>query len=70
MRYEQTVQVETSEYICLVKRIDGLVIQKSLVSELIRCKDCKYWNGNGKYCDYEMSGLENDYCSWAERKEE
>lgn len=70
MRYEQTVQVETSEYICLVKRIDGLVIQKSLVSELIRCNDCKYWNGNGKYCDYEMSGLENDYCSWAERKEE
>lgn len=70
MRYEQTVQVETSEYICLVKRIDGLVIQKALVSELIRCKDCKYWNGNGKYCDYEMSGLENDYCSWAERKEE
>lgn len=69
MRYEQTVQVETSEYICLVKRIDGLVIQKSLVSELIRCKDCKYWNGNGKYCDYEMSGLENDYCSWAESKE-
>lgn len=37
--------------------------------ELIRCKDCKYWNGNGKYCDYEMSGLENDYCSWAEREE-
>ena len=70
MRYEQTVQVETSEYICIIKRIDGLVIQKSLVSELIRCKDCKYWNGNGKYCDYEMSGLENDYCSWAERKEE
>ncbi len=37
---------------------------------VIRCKDCKYWNGSGKYCDYEMSGLENDFCSWAERKEE
>lgn len=38
--------------------------------ELIRCRDCKYWNGSGKYCDYEMSGLEDDFCSWAERKEE
>ena len=36
---------------------------------VIRCKDCKYWNGAGKYCDYEMTGLEEDYCSWAERKE-
>ena len=40
------------------------------VVPVIRCKDCKYWNGSGKYCDYEMSGLENDFCSWAERKEE
>lgn len=37
---------------------------------VIRCKDCKYWNGSGKYCDYEMSGLEDDFCSWAKRKEE
>ena len=37
---------------------------------VIHCKDCKYWNGSGKYCDYEMRGLENDFCSWAERKEE
>lgn len=36
---------------------------------VIRCKDCKYWNGAGKFCDYEMSGLEEDYCSWAEPKE-
>lgn len=34
-----------------------------------RCKDCAYWNGKGKYCDYDMRGLESDYCSWAERKE-
>ena len=35
---------------------------------VIRCKDCMYWRGNGKYCEYDMSGLEDDYCSWAERK--
>lgn len=40
-----------------------------VVGELIRCKDCKYWNGAGKFCDYEMSGLEEDYCSWAEPKD-
>lgn len=37
-------------------------------TKVIRCKDCKYWNGAGKFCDYEMSGLEEDYCSWAEPK--
>ena len=42
MKYEQTVQIETSEYICLVKRIDGVVAQKVMESELIRCKDCKH----------------------------
>lgn len=36
---------------------------------VIRCKDCKYWNGEGKYCDYDMSGLRDDFCSLAERKE-
>lgn len=40
------------------------------VTKFIHCKDCKYWNGNGKYCDYDMSGLEEDFCSWAKRKEE
>ena len=39
-------------------------------AKVVRCKECKYWNGSGKYCDYEMSGLEDDYCSWAERVKE
>lgn len=32
--------------------------------EVTRCKDCEYWRGEGKYCDYDMSGLADDYCSW------
>lgn len=86
MKYEQKVQVETQEYICFVKRIDGVVAQKNLVSELIRCKDCIYWE---EYCrivdgvasDHvcsrkrEIDGTmhrakADDYCSWAKRKEE
>lgn len=46
------------------------VFKPKIEGELIRCKDCKYWNGEGKYCDYDMSGLRDDFCSWAERKEE
>lgn len=36
--------------------------------EVVRCKDCKYWNGEGKYCDYDMSGLADDFCSWGEQR--
>lgn len=42
MKHEQKVQIEMSEYICLVKRIDGVVAQKELRSELIRCGECKH----------------------------
>lgn len=52
--------------ICIQKIMDLPQIDSVPV---IRCKDCKYWNGSGKFCDYEMSGLENDFCSWAERRE-
>ena len=80
MKYEQKVQVETQEYICFVKRIDGVVAQKNLVSELIRCKDCKHYYekewvvGGGSYttCWYQTiaNAQPNDFCSRAERKEE
>lgn len=75
MKYEQKVQVETQEYICLVKRIDGVVAQKQLVSELIRCKDCKHYYAlnevRGNCSEYNfVEKIPIDYCSWAERKEE
>lgn len=79
MKYEQKVQVETSEYICFVKRIDGVVAQKTLEQELIRCKDCKYMtehydtDGNAPYwtCLEWDSGTDYDgFCHYAERKEE
>ena len=38
--------------------------------EVTRCKDCEYWRGEGKYCDYDMSGLADDYCSWGVRRVE
>jgi len=74
MKYEQTVQVELQEYICMVKRIDGVVAQKALEQELIRCKNCKYYDSEHEVCcvyiSYRLAKDANDYCSDAERKEE
>lgn len=75
MKYEQTVQVELQEYICMVKRIDGVVAQKALEQELIRCKDCKFLRLTGTVwkCQNRLVMMlcePNDYCSRAERKEE
>ena len=73
MKYEQNVQVETQEYICFVKRIDGVVAQKNLVSELIRCKYCKWYEMSDEetYCR-ELGIFDTDpnsYCSYAKRKD-
>jgi len=37
-------------------------------TELIRCKDCKYWSGDGYFCGYDMIAFEDDYCSQAKPK--
>lgn len=41
--------------------------------ELIRCKDCKHWDGKYHYCEIIDDSRDwdaYDYCSIAERKEE
>ena len=43
--------------------------------EIVRCKDCIRWrqsktNTAAKVCDWDRyEKTENDYCSWAKRKE-
>lgn len=73
MKYEQSVQVELQEYICMVKRIDGVVAQKTLEQELIRCKDCTKFvvEEDQSYC-LDMFGQcdENGFCAWAKRRKE
>lgn len=58
----------------IVDAEDLVCLNKEKLQELIRCKDCKFW-----YMDlYEKCMAskstpctdENDFCSWAERKEE
>lgn len=48
---------------------DGRPIYK-VVGELIRCKYCKYFNGDNHWCDFDHNVTSIDYCSSAERKEE
>lgn len=49
------------------------------VVEVVRCKDCKYWDNTTKWAvctkwsadPYEQANTEkNDYCSYGERKDE
>lgn len=44
---------------------DGEIIQ-----ELIRCKDCKHWDGVDTCDVIDEPVWDNDFCSMAERKEE
>lgn len=64
-----------------VERIDkayeAVLTLPSAQPEIIRCKDCKYWNpyyaeceGIGNWFGFEGAWSENGYCYKAERREE
>lgn len=36
---------------------------------VIRCKDCKWYNGHERYCSNDVYARENGYCYCAERKD-
>ena len=57
-QYEQVILCP--EYYCLCTL-------PSAQHEIIRCKDCIYWDISG-YCVDFMTQDENGFCSWAERK--
>ena len=44
--------------------------QTAVTSELIRCKDCKNYNGDHTTCYNDVWSVENGYCWMAERKDE
>jgi len=49
----------------------GFVIGTERKEDLIRCKDCKWFDKNEDECF--LSGFDTDgyeFCSWAERKED
>lgn len=63
------------EKIALASDIDK--VPTADVVEVVRCKDCKYWQDNNdgyphQNCKWHMDETpdENDYCSSGERKEQ
>ena len=57
----------------IVPADDLVCIGKEKLQEVIRCKDCKYWTkpyGWNGFCDRGIPAEADDFCSWAERKEE
>lgn len=47
--------------------VDGDSTKAEVVGELVRCKDCRYRDGNA--CDYSAVWVrDNGYCQWGERR--
>ena len=62
------------EYIFEAEKVDWLDAYhvNEVKCELIRCKDCKWFGKIGcavNIVDESDEPEENDYCSWAERKD-
>jgi len=38
--------------------------------EVVRCKDCKYYDGEYHYCDNDVWAIPNGYCHHGERRED
>ena len=70
-----------SDSICEQQAIDALCELPSAQLEIIRCKDCKWYDADGKematqgHCWYKngepvMQNMKpNDYCSYGEKKD-
>lgn len=56
-----------SEYIVRETGYPG-ELKLEVVGELVRCKDCTYWDIPG-YCVDFMTQDENGFCKWGKRKE-
>lgn len=40
----------------------------AVISELVRCKECKYWDRDDEYCVDFLTQDKNGFCSWGERR--
>ena len=54
----------------IVPADDLVCLGKNKLQELIRCKDCKHWDGVDTCDVIDAPVWDDDFCSLAERKEE
>lgn len=50
--------------------IIGEMFKSGQISEVVRCKECKYFYKASKYCSEFMTMDEDGFCKWGERREE
>ena len=55
--------------------LDGKIVLKENLVEVVRCKDCEYYfvqsRGFSPICELTRSRTEKEgFCAWAERKED
>lgn len=50
----------------VIEQVDG-----ADVVEVVRCKDCKFWDSGCRWCDLwgDTQEYDDGYCSYGERKE-
>lgn len=46
------------------------IYQAADMVEVVRCIDCKYYNGNERYCEIDMFARDYGYCYKAKRRED
>lgn len=56
-----------SEYIVRETGYPG-TLKKEIVGEVIRCRECRWWDREEEYCIDFFVTDPNGYCSWAERR--
>jgi len=67
------IELETKEYIVRETALPLAGCKQEVVGEIVRCKDCKWFGKVGCAImiadDYDKP-TEDDYCSFAERRED
>lgn len=62
------------KWIIEAESIDDIVLGRYSILDkpLTECKDCKWFNASISQCGRQICGVffENDFCSYAERREE
>jgi len=68
----EEAKVELEKFVSLKTTMRPAFVQPLLDAvEVVRCKDCKWWDSNENTC-IEIGGLwrASDFCSWGERRED
>ena len=60
------MQTTIKEYIIREWRDDLGIVHRDEVSQIVRCKNCIYYNGDEAYCDCDHFAKENGYCFYGD----